>query len=316
MRWLFSPLCKRIEPIVIGQDVLSDTEYLKLDYSALEIFGPDSASYLQGQLSQDVESMVSGDSAMSLLLAPTGKIIAICLVGRISSDHFVLLMEDAAVSAVEQRLKKYLIRTKAELKILETGVYLGNRQPLDTLFSVSFANEYFGPNGNVYLSRTEPSEMAAGDREAVLKSSLELERIRSNFPGFISELSMGVFPGALGESLDGFVSFQKGCYVGQELVERMHSRSTAAPILLKVVSVVPKDDINLVELFERNVKIELYDKDLQIGEVTSFALDETGLGVAIAAIKRSSAGSTIFELVVSDGSGNSEMVGRASIRSS
>ncbi len=296
--------------------MLSDTEYLKLDYSALEVIGPDSASYLQGQLSQDIISMNLGDTAKSLLLAPTGKIIAICLVGRISSDHFLLQMEDAATTAVEQRLRKYLIRTKAELSMVKAGVYLGNREPLDALYGIGFTHLFSASNRKIYLSGAEPSEMAVGEREAHLKRSLEVERIRANFPGFNSELSLGIFAGALGEALDGFVSFQKGCYVGQELVERMQSRSTAAPISLKVVLVEPTDGGDLTEIVGRKVTIELHTKGLQVGEVTSFAMSEEGHGVAIAAIKRSSAGSDIFDLLVSEESGNSRIVGRASIGAS
>ncbi len=306
-----SPIGKRIVRIVIGRDVLSDAECLKLGYSTLEVIGPDSASYLHGQLSQDVEGMGPGDLARSLLLAPTGKIIATCLIGRIGPEHFVLLMEQAALGAVEQRLKKYLIRTKAQLNVIDADVYLANRKPLDTLFGVSFVDKYSGSNRYIYLLKSEPPEMVVGDRESHLRRTLEIERVRSNFPAFISELSLELFPGALGESLDGFVSFQKGCYVGQELVERMRSKSTPAPILLKVVNVELSDAVNLSELIERNVKVDLYHKDLPVGEITSFAVDETGFAVAIAAVKRSSAGSNIFDLVLSDGTGDRNVVGRA-----
>ena len=75
--------------------------------------------------------------------------------------------------------------------------------------------------------------------------------------------------------LDQAVSFTKGCYPGQELVERMDSRSAAAPRLLQVVDVA--DGASAGDRIERDGVV--------IGTITSV------LGTrALAAVKRSALG--------------------------
>ena len=43
---------------------------------AVRVSGPDAAAYLQGQISQDIESLADGEVAWSLVLQPTGKLDA------------------------------------------------------------------------------------------------------------------------------------------------------------------------------------------------------------------------------------------------
>ena len=298
---------------VVGLNVLSEAEYLKLDYTALEVAGPDAAGYLQGQLSQDVEDIPLGDCSMSLLLAPTGKITAICWVLREEAEKFVLLVESAAVDEVQQRLKRYLIRTKATVEVLDSFALLGRRIPPEAPYLGHFSGGYFGFNEVIYLSKVEPEGMVIGEREKRLIKALELQRIKSNFPSYTSELSLGIFPGALGESLEQFVSFQKGCYVGQELVERMHSRATAAPISLKVLTIEMGQNFTIAEVVSSGAPLELYRNGLIAGEVTSLAEGEPGNGNGIGAIKRSATDSNFFDLVLPGITDTDHPIGKAEI---
>ncbi len=298
---------------MVGLNVLSGAEYLKIGYSALEVAGPDAASYLQGQLSQDVEGIPLGDTAMSLLLAPTGKIIAVCWVLREESNKFVLLVETAAIEDVQQRLKRYLIRTKASVEVLEFAAFLGRSIPPGAPYLGHFSGGYFGPDEGIYLSMVEPDGMVVGEREKRVIKALELERIKSNFASYISELSLGLFPGALGNTLEQFVSFQKGCYVGQELVERMHSRATAAPISLKVLTIEMGQNVTFAEIVSIGKPLELYRDGLLAGEATSLVEGEPGNVTGIGAIKRSASDSSYFDLVLPGKVEGNQAVGKVRI---
>ena len=78
--------------------------------------GPDAISFLQGQLSQDVEQLAVGASAPSFLLQPTGKVDAWLRVTRTADDEVVLDVEPGFGEAVQARLRRFLLRTKAELE--------------------------------------------------------------------------------------------------------------------------------------------------------------------------------------------------------
>lgn len=84
--------------------------------------GPDAATYLQGQLSQDVAALAVGDSAWSLLLQPQGKIDAWFRMTRTGDERFELDVDAGSGDAVVARLSRFLIRTKATVELAEHGV--------------------------------------------------------------------------------------------------------------------------------------------------------------------------------------------------
>ncbi|HJR27055.1 MAG TPA: hypothetical protein VJ804_16370, partial [Acidimicrobiales bacterium] len=86
------------------------------------VHGPEAVEFLQGQLSQDVAALAVGASAPALLLQPTGKVDAWLRVTRLEDDRLALDVEDGAGEAVAARLRRFKLRTKAEL---EQGRWVG-----------------------------------------------------------------------------------------------------------------------------------------------------------------------------------------------
>lgn len=78
--------------------------------------GPDAVAFLQGQLSQDVESLAVGSSAPSFLLSPQGRVDAWLVVRRAADDSFELVVDEGWGAAVEARLRRFMLRTKVELE--------------------------------------------------------------------------------------------------------------------------------------------------------------------------------------------------------
>jgi folate-binding protein YgfZ len=83
----------------------------------VRVDGPGAATYLQGQLSQDVDTVIDG---WSFLLEPTGHIVALLRVTRVGDDAFTLEADAGLGERVEARLRKFLLRTKATIS-LEPG---------------------------------------------------------------------------------------------------------------------------------------------------------------------------------------------------
>src|SRR5689334_3030131 len=80
--------------------------------------GPDAVTYLQGQLSQDVQALAVGASAATFLLQPDGKVTAWLRVTREADDRFVLDTEPGWGSAVLERLRRFLLRVEVDLEQL------------------------------------------------------------------------------------------------------------------------------------------------------------------------------------------------------
>jgi folate-binding protein YgfZ len=75
---------------------------------------------------------------------------------------------------------------------------------------------------------------AAGDTDAYLT-----ERVEAGWPAMGAEITDRTIPAELPDVVAVAVNFKKGCYPGQELVERMDSREAQAPRRLVAVDVEP-----------------------------------------------------------------------------
>jgi folate-binding protein YgfZ len=109
--------------------------------------------------------------------------------------------------------------------------------------------------------------------DATIDPVVEHDRIAAGWPRMGVEIIVGdTIPGGTG--LTGIaVSYTKGCYPGQELVERMDSRAASAPKSLRCLTVAPGTSAGDPVL----------DGDDEVGVFTSVSSD-----VALAWIKRSS----------------------------
>jgi folate-binding protein YgfZ len=83
----------------------------------VRVEGPDAATYLQGQLSQDIDTIAVGDAAWSFVLEPNGHIDALVHVSRTADEAYALACDSGLGAAVEARLRKFLLRTKATITL-------------------------------------------------------------------------------------------------------------------------------------------------------------------------------------------------------
>ena len=82
----------------------------------VQVVGPDAASYLQSQLSQDLRSLQVGESAWSFVLQPTGRVEVLLRVWRTADETFVLDTDAGFGAAMVARLHRFKIRVKADIE--------------------------------------------------------------------------------------------------------------------------------------------------------------------------------------------------------
>ena len=159
------------------------------------VTGPDAATYLQSQVSQELRPMQVGDWRWSLVLEPTGKVTALIRVTRTGEEEFELETDAGFGEGLIARLRKFMIRVDAQTEF-----------------------------------------RAAADGEP--RAEFERRRVDAGWPRMGAEIRAGeTIPAATGV-VPVAVDFAKGCYPGQELVERMDSRGADAPVRLRIVDVV------------------------------------------------------------------------------
>ncbi len=192
---------------------------------AVRVTGKDAVSYLQSQLSQELGPLPVGSSAWSLLLQPNGRVDALLRVRRTGDEELVVDADRGWGEAVLARLQRFRIRVAAELQPAELAVIAVRGDGLAMPPGAEPA--WWGPEHGFDLLDAEagpPAGVAAGDEAA-----LEVARVAAGWPAMGREITEQTIPAELGPLLDLAVSFTKGCYPGQELVERMNSRGASAP---------------------------------------------------------------------------------------
>jgi folate-binding protein YgfZ len=124
--------------------------------------------------------------------------------------------------------------------LLEPDGKLGYRLLVTRTGPESFALEIEAPHGADVLARLERFKLRtkcdlaldAADPPRVPDRDAELARIEAGIPRMGAELTAGVIPEEAGV-VAGAVDFDKGCYVGQELVARIDSRGGNVPRRLR-----------------------------------------------------------------------------------
>lgn len=208
----------------------------------LMVEGPDALDYLHSQLSQDLRPLAVGHAVPSLVLDPTGKVVALVRVLR-SGDAALVVDVDAGFGEVlAARLQRFKIRVQAEVTTIPwrcLAVRSTDGEPLELAPSAGAVAvpAWWGDGTAVDLlgpAPRPPDGIVEGTPEA-----LEVARVAAGWPAMGAEIVPGeTVPAGLGV-VPIAVSFTKGCYPGQELVERMDSRGAAAPRSLRRVEVPP-----------------------------------------------------------------------------
>lgn len=188
--------------------------------AVIAVSGPDWRSFLQGLLTQDVESIAPGELRFSGLLTPQGKLLY---------DLFVAGTEDGALldvaaehrAAILTRLTMYRLRAKATLEAVDTPVF--------AIFGGEVPGEYADPRLPALGAR------AYGGREVTTdEAAYEAHRLALGVPGPADWGSEANYPIEADFDLLAGIDFKKGCFVGQETTSRMKRRGVIKNRMLPI----------------------------------------------------------------------------------
>ncbi len=203
--------------------------------------GPDTTRFLHGQLAQNIETLTVGSVAWTLLLQPTGRLIAFMRLRRIDPDSVLIDVEAGVGASVRAALSRFLIRTKCTLTLHEgvgsywcataTGLQADPGQIAATPWPGVVAVGQPIENGQIVAPLVPTLPVVSAE-------AAEVFRVLHGVPRHGHELTGSTIPSETG-LLPIAVAFGKGCYTGQELVERIDSRGRVVRALMKLRSDQP-----------------------------------------------------------------------------
>jgi folate-binding protein YgfZ len=282
--------------------VIATTEYERLREAAglldrsergkFLLTGAEVAEFLQGQVTNDVEALAPGTGCYAALLDHKGKIRADMRVLR-GEDWFWLDCETIGYEALARTIKMYSLGrdvksedatdTRAILSLIGPAA----REALDTAPPATEHAFVEGEHGIYVATDLGVDIICAADQVDAIKEALGIEpvseeaaeclRIESGRPRHGLDMGPETIPQEAGLN-ERAVSFQKGCYVGQETVARLHYKGKPNRFLR---------GLRLTAEAEPGAPIVFGDK--QVGTIGSTCVSPAHGPIALALVRREAA---------------------------
>jgi folate-binding protein YgfZ len=198
---------------------------------AIMVTGPQTREYLQGQVTADLERLSADHVQLACCNSAQGRVQAVFWMLE-RHDGIALVLPASMIDSTVARLRKYVLRSKVKIDAaahLQVGLSPGEvASPTPQSHSEMAHSEIDGvsyftlPGLNVVMAfgTFETSKDAAREQEWKLAS------LRAGLPQVYPETHEAFVAQMLNIDLLGGISFEKGCYTGQEIIARAHFRGT------------------------------------------------------------------------------------------
>lgn len=206
----------------------------------ITVSGADARKFLHSQLANEIATLIVSNSCYSLLLEPTGKITSLVRVHCVAEDKFILDTEAGFGDVTARRLSRFKIRVKCEITTssrTDIALRLLSQEDHAKFITEPGALSAWRPANLAIDLAYQGVEKISSLRQGGF-NDYEHARVLAHWPQMGIDVTSDSIPSETGLT-DVAVSFIKGCYPGQELVERMDSRGTAAPRSLRVIRATP-----------------------------------------------------------------------------
>jgi aminomethyltransferase len=222
----------------------------------IKMTGEDRVSFLQGMISNDVKSLKPGSGCLATLLTEQGRLVADVRVYAFE-QHLLLDVDARIKEKVIETLSRFIIADDVEMEDLAaTQTVISIQGPLASQalisagVSLALAKEFQHgeakiAGASIYVVRVSdtggegyeifvPSERASEVWQTLLEvgstlhmrpvglAALNMLRIEAGIPWYGIDMDEGQI--VLEVGLDQAINFKKGCYLGQEVVERVSAR--------------------------------------------------------------------------------------------
>lgn len=218
-------------------------------FGVVRAAGDDALTFLQGQLTTDLDAVGDHGSRLAGYCTPKGRLLAIARVFR-GDGSWLLRLPAALRDPVMERLRKYVLMARVTLEdagdaLVRIGVSGpdAERELGTAVEAVPAGVDTVARDGDVTVVRVpgiQPRFEVYAPRESMERiwalldvraapvgaDAWELLDVLAGIPEVLPETVEEFVPQTINLDLVGGVSFQKGCYTGQEIVARVHYRGT------------------------------------------------------------------------------------------
>jgi folate-binding protein YgfZ len=225
------------------------------DVAHVEVSGEDAQAFLQGQFSNDIDALSATRAQLSTYCTPQGRMLATLLAWR-NSGGFVLQLPADLAAPVAARLQRYILRAKVQLVdataryavlglggpgaagVLETDC---GSAPAEPMARLEFEwGSVLCLNSQLYqlVVNADAAAQRWGRLAALARPAgtvwWEWRLIQAGIPTLTAATQNQFVPQMAGMDTLGAISFDKGCYPGQEIVARAQFRGQVKRRLVRL----------------------------------------------------------------------------------
>jgi len=195
------------------------------DYVCLEVSGDDALSFLQGQLSSDLNAREAVEGQLSSFSTAKGRVLAMPRLLRTSAS-FRLVLPAEISDAFAADLSRFILRARVRIESLPARIYgLMAAGPSPAAAPGGWVLALPDPSSNLWIA-IDPDlngSTPTGDEwQEVSRGEWERIEVEAGIPEIFEATRDRFVAQMINLDLLGGVSFTKGCYVGQEIIARAH----------------------------------------------------------------------------------------------
>ena len=261
---------------------------LHKEFSLIEVSGEDASTFLQGQITNDINLVNGATSVYAGLCNPKGRLLAFFHILKLH-DSFFLISPQSIAENIAKKLAMYVLRSKVVITInttirLEGFEFAGEGLcdkvgfPENTDNMQSFLLEGMHVTR---ISGIKPRYLCLADNSTittfmtahkthVVEKTCECWKqtsITNKIPNIYLETQGKFIPQSLNLDLINAINFKKGCYTGQEIVARTHYLGTVKKRLFRGVWSGDKTLLNLGD--------EILTSETSVGQVIDYSSDKS-----------------------------------------
>lgn len=217
--------------------------------------GKDTIDFLNRMSTNDLSKFPQNEFRKTVLTTDKGRIIDLITILN-QAEKIIILTTPDSQEKVRSHLDKYIIMDDVELNVSEKNIHIvvfarDVKKAAEELFNITpEKNKIYALNENDILFIDDFKkdslnvicrESSADHYKVLLKNFSEMsfeeyetERINAGIAEGVNELNEHINPVECG--LNGFISYKKGCYIGQEVIARLDSQGKIPKVMVRISS--------------------------------------------------------------------------------
>jgi folate-binding protein YgfZ len=232
------------------------TAYYKQDRGLIAVHGGEAVQFLDGMITNDVKTLVDGGRMLAAFPDAKGRLIALARIVR-QGERYLVETEETTHEKVYDNLERFV--PAGDFHVDD----ISHEYRFITVWDRSFIPitppfiEYDDPKKADYFIHREDmadfvGELKYFDAAEITDALYDTLRIERGIPLFGRDMDDTTIVPELGQ--DEMISYTKGCYVGQEIIARIHFRGHVAKRLTGIAADVDSSLAEGVELSSEDGK--------------------------------------------------------------